>query len=351
MSNDNGESFGTQNGVRLHADGSVEHLDAMSSDKNYVADAAANVGILGTVRNNFGSRPSGPIQRKHIVSVRDPGTGHTFETSVATAIHMEPELLVIDEILAVGDAAFRRKCNDALWGLKRRGVTILFVSHNEEAVYQFCDRALLLSHGQAAALGPTDDVVTAYARLLDAESETLHEAQAGLTIYAAAVLNHEGFETLTLTPGEPWAMELAVATPPGPATIDGETHDASWLVVANAARYGGPFTLSPRTNVVSPGFNVVVSRATSRRQRFWELFLLGLGRLEQARTIEMRPARGIEIHDAAALPVQVDGEPFAATAYRIEADVAGTYMIVPAASGRRSIRVTRWRRAISSASG
>ena len=94
-----------------------------------------------------------------------------------------------------------------------------------------------------------------------------------------------------------WPVIVALARKPRlfPATIDGETHDASWLVIANAARYGGPFTISPRTNVVSPGFNVVVSRATSRRQRFWELILLGLGRLEQARTIEMRPARGIEI--------------------------------------------------------
>jgi diacylglycerol kinase (ATP) len=134
-----------------------------------------------------------------------------------------------------------------------------------------------------------------------------------------------------------WPVIVALARKPRlfPATIDGEAHDASWLVVANAARYGGPFTISPRTNVVSPGFNVVVSRATSRRQRFWELFLLGLGRLENAGTIEMRPARGIEIHDAAALPVQVDGEPLAAPSYRIEADVAGTCMIVPAASGRR----------------
>jgi lipopolysaccharide transport system ATP-binding protein len=154
--------------------------------------------------------------------VKHYSSGMFMRLGFATAIHMEPELLVIDEILAVGDAAFRRKCNDALWGLKRRGVTILFVSHNEEAVYQFCDRALLLSHGHAAALGPTDDVVTAYARLLDAESATQHEAHAGLTIHAAAVLNHEGLETLTLTPGEAWAVELAVATPPGPATIDGE---------------------------------------------------------------------------------------------------------------------------------
>jgi diacylglycerol kinase (ATP) len=114
------------------------------------------------------------------------------------------------------------------------------------------------------------------------------------------------------------------------ATIDGQTHDASWLVVANAARYGGPFTLSRRTHVLSAGFNVVISRATSRRQRFSELFHLLTGRLEQAGTIEMRPARAVDIRDAEALAVQVDGEPLTSTSYRIEADVSGTAMIVPA---------------------
>ena len=131
-----------------------------------------------------------------------------------------------------------------------------------------------------------------------------------------------------------WPVIAALARKPRlfPATIDGQAHDASWLVVANAARYGGPFILSPRTNILSPGFNVVISRATSRRQRLWELLHMMMGRLERAGTIEMRPAREIEIRHAEALPVQVDGEPLASPSYRIEADVSGTAMIVPAAA-------------------
>ncbi len=133
-----------------------------------------------------------------------------------------------------------------------------------------------------------------------------------------------------------WPVITALARKPRlfPATIDGQAQNVSWLVVANAARYGGPFTLSRRTNVLSPGFNVVMSRATSRWQRIWELFLLGLGRLEKAGTIEMQPAHAIEIRDAKALAVQVDGEPLVSPSYRIEADVSGTSMIVPAASSR-----------------
>lgn len=128
-----------------------------------------------------------------------------------------------------------------------------------------------------------------------------------------------------------WPVIVALARKPRlfSVTIDGQERDASWLVVANAARYGGRFVLSPRTNVLSPGFNVVMSRATSRRQRLWELLCMVMGRLEQAGTIEMRPARDIEIHQAHALPVQVDGEPLLSPTYRIEADVSRTAMIVP----------------------
>jgi diacylglycerol kinase family enzyme len=128
-----------------------------------------------------------------------------------------------------------------------------------------------------------------------------------------------------------WPVIVALARKPQifSARIDGQECDASWLVVANAARYGGRFVLSPRTNVLSPGFNVVTSRATSRRQRLWEVLSMVMGRLEQAGTIEMRPARDIEIRQAHALPVQVDGEPLSSSSYRIAADVSGTAMIVP----------------------
>ena len=140
----------------------------------------------------------------------------------ATAINMNPELLVIDEILAVGDASFRRKCTDALWSLRRQGVTILFVSHNEEAIYQFCDRALLLSHGQIAALGDVDEVASVYARLLEGEDSAAASDTESLAVRAVAVRDARGRETLTLAPDEPWAIDVVVALPPGRQRLTGE---------------------------------------------------------------------------------------------------------------------------------
>jgi diacylglycerol kinase (ATP) len=134
-----------------------------------------------------------------------------------------------------------------------------------------------------------------------------------------------------------WPIMRALARKPQSfeVTIDGKPRTASWLVVANAARYGGRFLLSPRTTVLSPGFNVVISRATKRRQRLLELIRLVAGRLEGSATIEMLPAHAIDIPNAENLAVQVDGECVASPSFKVVADVARTPMIVPAGVASR----------------
>ncbi len=132
-----------------------------------------------------------------------------------------------------------------------------------------------------------------------------------------------------------WPIMAALAHKPRPftVTIDGIAHEASWLVISNAARYGGRFVLSERTNVLTPGFNIVISRALKRRERFLELIDLVSGHLEKSRTIEMIPGRIIEIPDAAAIAVQVDGEVIKSPSLKIVADVARTPIIVPRRQG------------------
>lgn len=97
--------------------------------------------------------------------VKHYSSGMFMRLGFATAIHMDPRVLVIDEVMAVGDSAFRRKCHDAIRDLQRQGVTILLVSHDSEEVREFCQRVVLLSEGQVVADGPTEDVLTEYARL------------------------------------------------------------------------------------------------------------------------------------------------------------------------------------------
>jgi lipopolysaccharide transport system ATP-binding protein len=80
----------------------------------------------------------------------------------AVAAHLETEILLVDEVLAVGDAEFQRKCLDKMQTVVREGRTVLFVSHNMAAVKSLCQRAVLLDGGRVARDGPVDEVVDAY---------------------------------------------------------------------------------------------------------------------------------------------------------------------------------------------
>ena len=83
-----------------------------------------------------------------------------FAFAVATSV--DSDILIVDEVLAVGDLAFQRKCFDSFHQMRADGKTIVFVSHDLGSVREFCDRALLLERGIIRKLGPAEDVVAAY---------------------------------------------------------------------------------------------------------------------------------------------------------------------------------------------
>ena len=83
----------------------------------------------------------------------------------AIAAHLDPDILLLDEVLAVGDAAFQAKCLDRISELRKSGRTIVFISHDLAAVYRLCDRALLLSRGCLLADGPARDVIDQYQQM------------------------------------------------------------------------------------------------------------------------------------------------------------------------------------------
>jgi len=89
-------------------------------------------------------------------------SGMYMRLAFAVAAHLEPEILIVDEVLAVGDAAFQRKCLGRMDQVAYGGRTVLFVSHNLDAVRRLCRRTLLLHRGKVEALGPTADVLTRY---------------------------------------------------------------------------------------------------------------------------------------------------------------------------------------------
>src|SRR3990170_4750889 len=94
--------------------------------------------------------------------VKHYSTGMHVRLAFAVAAHLEPDILIVDEVLSVGDARFQKKCLDKMEDVGRQGRTVLFVSHNMSAVTRLCERAMLLEEGRIVADGPAGRVVTGY---------------------------------------------------------------------------------------------------------------------------------------------------------------------------------------------
>lgn len=96
--------------------------------------------------------------------VKRYSSGMYVRLAFAVAAHLEPEILIVDEVLAVGDASFQRKCLDKMKDVSQHGRTVLFVSHNMSAVTRLCDRSILLDEGRVIDDGPSHQVVSSYLR-------------------------------------------------------------------------------------------------------------------------------------------------------------------------------------------
>lgn len=89
-------------------------------------------------------------------------SGMSARLAFSTALEIDPDILLIDEILAVGDIAFKEKSFDAILSFKKRGKTILFTSHSKNMISKLADRALLLQRGKLVTIGKTEEVIKQY---------------------------------------------------------------------------------------------------------------------------------------------------------------------------------------------
>ena len=99
------------------------------------------------------------------LKIKNYSSGMLVRLAFSVMIHVDAEILLIDEVLAVGDAAFQQKCYDEFERIHSSGATVLFVTHDMSAVRRFCDRALLLEHGRPVELGDTERVGNRYLEL------------------------------------------------------------------------------------------------------------------------------------------------------------------------------------------
>jgi lipopolysaccharide transport system ATP-binding protein len=101
-------------------------------------------------------------------AVKRYSSGMYVRLAFAVAAHLDPEILILDEVLAVGDASFQKKCLGKMNDVTRSGRTVLLVTHNLAMVSQLCERAILLQRGRIEAMGPAASVVADYLAALDA---------------------------------------------------------------------------------------------------------------------------------------------------------------------------------------
>lgn len=154
------------------------------------------------------------IERFLDTPVKRYSSGMHVRLAFSVAAHLEPDVLIVDEVLAVGDVAFQRKCLERMDDVAQEGRTVLFVSHNMAAVKNLCSRAYLLENGSVVSAGLVDDVVPAYLSAVSEvavgslENRTDREGSGRLRMTAVQVQsNAGGGETAIL--GEEAVFEIS----------------------------------------------------------------------------------------------------------------------------------------------
>ncbi len=126
--------------------------------------------IMGLTRKEIGKRYDeildfSELRRFENMKLKNFSSGMAVRLAFATAVQTDPDILLVDEVLAVGDEAFQRKCSAKIEEIRREGKTIIVVSHALGTVQELCERCMLLKNGRILASGETGKVVEEYLRI------------------------------------------------------------------------------------------------------------------------------------------------------------------------------------------
>jgi lipopolysaccharide transport system ATP-binding protein len=227
-----------------------------------------NAAILGMRRSDILRRfdeivAFAEVERFLDTPVKRYSSGMYVRLAFGVAAHLEPEILLVDEVLAVGDAAFQQKCLGKMGSVVQEGRTVLFVSHNMAAVAALCTTGVLLERGQVSMAGSTTDTINAYlastrANALTELSDRDQRMGGGRMRFTAVSLMNDRNEPL----------EVATSGQDVTIALDYETRDGDTLDNANiqlkfagtigqplfaclsGASYKGPLCLPPRGRLV-----------------------------------------------------------------------------------------------------
>jgi lipopolysaccharide transport system ATP-binding protein len=138
------------------------HLELTGRENIYLSGALLGMPKTDIDRNLEDIIAFSGIERFIDTPVKHYSSGMYVRLAFAVAAHLESDVLIVDEVLAVGDAAFQRKCLAKMEDVHQRGRTILFVSHNMPAVTRLCQRAILISDGTVQKDGPVPEIASSY---------------------------------------------------------------------------------------------------------------------------------------------------------------------------------------------
>lgn len=141
--------------------------------------------------------------------VKRYSSGMYVRLAFAVAAHLDPEILIVDEVLSVGDAAFQRKCLGKISSFAESGRTVLFVSHSPEAVRHLCSRVVWLKGGRVTEDGPAGTVVENYFEAISTVSEfSAQNQQYNFTVQRVVLKNSEGNRSAQFLPGDDMIVEV-----------------------------------------------------------------------------------------------------------------------------------------------
>lgn len=247
--------------------------------------------------------------------VKRYSSGMNARLGFAIAAHLDPEVLLIDEVLAVGDFTFQQKCYERLREFRRNGTTIAFVSHNMQAIASLCDRGVFLRRGQEPFCGPIDEVISHYVaatpstsdarvRILDA---TLGDARTGSTAVQPGTSMRLALRLVSQVPLPRCGLALKVTRADGAVIFHGSSNvggDVELDVQAGAEFACG---VTFRANILRGTY--IVSAQLVDSARLWSLIeVTGVGTFSITETTrisgyaELEPAYEMTAEPPSPLP-------------------------------------------------
>jgi lipopolysaccharide transport system ATP-binding protein len=222
-----------------------------------------NAAVLGMknveVKRKFGSIvdfAGDSVKRFIDTPVKRYSSGMYVRLAFAIAAHLDPDVLLVDEVLAVGDAAFQEKCLGKMGDITKEGRTIIFVSHNMNAVLQLCSRTILLESGKAVDDGDTAQVIPHYLKSLPVPMGEVvfepHSGSKGVNILKAYVTNGKGEASSFVPYTEPFCIviEYEVDSPVKGLRIGFRLHNVHSVAILHTATSDGNL---PEDLVGTPG--------------------------------------------------------------------------------------------------